>query len=114
MCLQTCERNVKCVCFDSRGWTQEREKIQRETASVFNNSLKIPLTLEFELNMNETFNTSFILNQAPNFNILAVKEWHAYCLIFIYVVVIIFSSFGSILIIAAVIRTKSNIFIGQI
>ena len=72
------------------------------------------LTLEFELNMNETFNTSFILNQAPNFNILAVKEWHAYCLIFIYVVVIIFSSFGSILVIAAVIRTKSNIFIGQI
>ena len=45
-------------------------------------------------------------------SVLALPEWQAYVLIAIYVIVILVSASGSILVIIAVIRTKTNIFIG--
>ena len=46
-------------------------------------------------------------------NILALPDLEAYCLIFIYIIVILASAFGSLLIIGAVIRTRSNVYIGN-
>ena len=46
-------------------------------------------------------------------SVLAVPAWLAYSLIAVYSLVIILASLGSVLIIAAVIRTKSNVYIGK-
>ena len=45
--------------------------------------------------------------------VLAVPDWLAYSLIAVYSVVILLASLGSILIIMAVCRTKSNVYIGE-
>ena len=57
--------------------------------------------------MNNSSSASFELT------VLAVPDWLAYSLIAVYSVVIIFASLGSILIITAVSRTKSNVYIGM-
>mgnify|MGYP002041888407 FL=1 len=57
--------------------------------------------------MNNSSSASFELS------VLAVPDWLAYSLIAVYSVVIIFASLGSILIITAVSRTKSNVYIGM-
>ena len=62
-------------------------------------------SLSFQM-MNNSSSASFELT------VLAVPDWLAYSLIAVYSVVIIFASLGSILIITAVSRTKSNVYIG--
>ena len=64
-------------------------------------------THSFQIMNNSSF-TSFELS------VLAVPHWLAYSLITVYSLVIILASLGSILIITAVSRTKSNVYIGTL
>ena len=59
-------------------------------------------------------NLSVVTNKTDlTFNILAIPPVEAYFFVAIYVVVILLASFGSVLIIIAVTRTKTNIYIGM-
>ena len=62
------------------------------------------------MNSTEDMNNSIVPQSIQS--VLALPEWQAYILIVIYVIVIIVSASGSILVIIAVIRTKTNFFIG--
>ena len=59
-------------------------------------------------------NLSVVSNKTDfSFQIPAIPQTEVYILIPIYIAVILLASFGSVLIIIAVARTKTNIYIGR-
>ena len=49
----------------------------------------------------------------PSMSVLALPPSLAYPIIAVYLTVILLASFGSVLVIAAVVRTRSNVYIGK-
>lgn len=49
----------------------------------------------------------------PSVSVLALPPSLAYPIIAVYLTVILLASFGSVLVIAAVVRTRSNVYIGK-
>ena len=58
-------------------------------------------------------NSSDIPPGPPSMSVLALPPSLAYPIIAVYLTVILLASFGSVLVIVAVVRTRSNVYIGK-
>ena len=58
-------------------------------------------------------NNSSDIPPPPSMSVLALPPSLAYPIIAVYLTVILLASFGSVLVIVAVVRTRSNVYIGK-
>ena len=99
-----CEKFSQNKCLMINCLNNCRFRISRITASYCFCLILISF-LSFQIMNNSSFTASEL-------SVLAVPQWLAYSLIAVYSGVIICAGLGSILIITAVTRTKSNVYIG--